>query len=379
MSAPRLLLLLALCGGAGGAALSTRSALRRRSAPVHFAPHSPVRSGSGAASAGRRSTQASFPRDVRRVGPAVRSRLRSAAQQHVGVYSDSRRARFPNTVLVTVATWGFRDFFFNWRCFARKVGLRFLTLALDRRIATHLGSGAVLLADGKSGELAYNDLGYNELCCYKLEVVLELLSAGFSVLQTDADNVIQRDPAPILFDAVNSGYDWVYQANMPGCKQRKERFEPLCRWICGGFYYASGRKRAVRKMFGTALDYCWSITHTENGNDQRALQYVFDGIRRGEMHGPELPARHRYCSGLQRSRQQVSDPSTLEWCFMDPRLAPIGAPGHWRNHTNAETMVSFHANWVQGGTRKRELLANRKLWRYPEERSCPYTASHAAR
>eukprot|EP01065_Artemidia_motanka_P051939 TRINITY_DN924_c0_g2_i1.p1 TRINITY_DN924_c0_g2~~TRINITY_DN924_c0_g2_i1.p1 ORF type:complete len:367 (+),score=132.74 TRINITY_DN924_c0_g2_i1:66-1103(+) len=294
---------------------------------------------------------------------AARKELVRVGRLRAGVYKDRREPSFKDIVLLTIATWGFRDFYFNWRCWAKKAGLDFLTLALDKQILTHVGKdSAALIADYESKAMHYDDLSYNELCCRKLSAVLDLMRGGLSVIQTDADNVMVRDPFRLINDAVVAQYDWMYQANMPGCRRRTVNPNPLCHWVCGGFYYSSARKASLRALFQKGLDVCWDITGEANGNDQRALQNVFDKLRRGQLSHPGAPKKARWCRGMQHPPPALAGDDTLEYCIMDPRQAPIGARGHWHGNQTAANILTFHANWVQGSKLKRKLLERRGLW-----------------
>ena len=70
--------------------------------------------------------------------------IQTTARSAAGVLVHSPRdSPYNNTVLVTAATSGYIELLQNWMCQADALGLRYLVMALDRRLYEGLSTGAV--------------------------------------------------------------------------------------------------------------------------------------------------------------------------------------------------------------------------------------------
>lgn len=68
----------------------------------------------------------------------------SACREAAGYYRDaSKNKDLSKTLLIVGANNGYRDFFHNFKCFADRLGVKFLSISLDEGIHKYLTSNQV--------------------------------------------------------------------------------------------------------------------------------------------------------------------------------------------------------------------------------------------
>ncbi|KAJ9466971.1 Beta-arabinofuranosyltransferase RAY1 [Diplonema papillatum] len=288
----------------------------------------------------------------------VKRRLLDVAERRKGVFiNKALRPELRNTVVLTMANWGFKNFFFNWACYAKQLGLDYAVLSLDPKLHAFLGESRSVLMDDISGKQAWGSEAYYYMGCHKIEAIQFLLELGYSVLFSDADNVIARMPTQLLDDMIAGNYDMLIQADHPDCKSRDDC--PM-KWQAGktangGFYYASAkRKEITSQLYKRAFDYCMMRPHKYD--DQQAVNVAIHELEKGELTPPNAPGSE-FCKHEAGAAPDNAD--SLQFCIMDPLQHPAG------KHTiDLDKIVSFHANWITSGSKKVERLGRLGMWQW---------------
>lgn len=125
-----------------------------------------------------------------------------------GVYKDeSKRKGLEKTVIITTSNYGYLNHLHNFKCFADRLDIRFLVLAMDIRLknylAEHTNMVSYLLRAGAVGNVTSNASSWQSMDYYtvvnkKTEAVYTVLSHGFDLLFAEVDIAIVRDPFPYL-------------------------------------------------------------------------------------------------------------------------------------------------------------------------------------
>lgn len=154
------------------------------------------------------------------------SNLLSELQKVAGVFSDPSlvtKYDLDHTIMVVAANYGYLQHLFNFDCFARRLGMKFLVMSLDEKIHAHLKQHTKLISHlfDRSSEdhqrvgispAAFRTKQFNLITTRKNEAVYEILSLGFNVLFSDADVAILDNPFPYL---LWQGMDYVHSLNNP--------------------------------------------------------------------------------------------------------------------------------------------------------------------
>ncbi len=140
-------------------------------------------------------------------------------QKAAGIYKDESRITsidLKKTVLITGCNFGFINHLQNFKCFADRLGMKFLVIAMDKQAhnfitqnttmsSYHMTGGAVGEVTGDSTE--FRSKQFNLITARKKE---DILSLGYNVIFSDTDVAMVRDPVPfMLWDNV----DYVHSLN----------------------------------------------------------------------------------------------------------------------------------------------------------------------
>ncbi len=114
-------------------------------------------------------------------------------------------------VIATVVNYGYLNHLYNFDCYMRRLGLKYIVFALDSQSYQNLTSpnnkqyfySAYLQLPGEndasSSASEFRTLDFNIITARKTVAVLSLLRLGLDVLFLDIDVVLLRDPRPYLF------------------------------------------------------------------------------------------------------------------------------------------------------------------------------------
>ena len=119
-------------------------------------------------------------------------------RDHAGLYLDKTRApELSNALLLTAANYGYMDMLRNWECYARKLGLDWLVVALDDQVYQELGPERSFLTVGErhGSYERFGSPGFKIVGCNKLRSMLSVLvETQLDVVFSDGDSVFKSDP-----------------------------------------------------------------------------------------------------------------------------------------------------------------------------------------
>jgi hypothetical protein len=153
-----------------------------------------------------------------------------------GVYVDeTKRQGLEKTVVITSCNYGFLNHLHNFKCFAKRLGIRFLVMSMDAKLHNHLTQHtnmiSYLLRAGVVGNVSSETHGwasrfYQQITAKKTEAVHAVLVHGYDLLFADVDMAIVRDPFPYL---LYPGVQYVHSTN--DLCRRSERLH-TCTSLC---------------------------------------------------------------------------------------------------------------------------------------------------
>ena len=122
------------------------------------------------------------------------------------------------TVLVTGCNHGFINHLHNFKCFADKLGMKFIVIAMDKLAYNYITHNTTMVAyqmvggavEITSHSQEFRTQQFNLITARKKEAVYGILSLGYHVLFSDTDVAMIRDPLPyMLWENV----DYVHSLN----------------------------------------------------------------------------------------------------------------------------------------------------------------------
>lgn len=135
-----------------------------------------------------------------------------------GIYEDPAVAKargVENAVLVTACNFGFLNHLFNFDCFMRRLKMKYLVFAMDKRAYDYLKANTTIHVVGTDNELTssaqeFRSKHFNLITAKKKEIVHDIMTLGYDVLFSDTDVAILHDPIPYL---VWKNVDYVHSLN----------------------------------------------------------------------------------------------------------------------------------------------------------------------
>lgn len=144
-----------------------------------------------------------------------RAELKKMLDKVAGIYKDPSRSKgLEKTVLITACNHGFVNHLHNFKCFADRLGMKFLIMAMDKQahhyITTNTTMHSYLMVGGAVGEVTgssteFRSKQFNLITARKKEAVHDILQLGYDVLFSDTDVAMIRDPIPYMI-RVNVDY-----------------------------------------------------------------------------------------------------------------------------------------------------------------------------
>jgi hypothetical protein len=176
-----------------------------------------------------------------------------ALESVAGVYKDkTKQIDLDKTVVITSCNHGYINHLHNFKCFADRLGINFLVMAMDPFIHEYLTKNTTiksfLMENGVVGEVTtetteFRSKQFNLITAKKKEAVHIILNLGYDVLFTDSDVAIVQDPLPFLR---YPGIDYVHSLNY-WCEHqdnwdfRRSRVEGNT-----GFYFVRSNNKTIR-------------------------------------------------------------------------------------------------------------------------------------
>lgn len=328
-----------------------------------------------------------------------------AIKAAVGVYKPETGKIFKDAILATVVNYEYLSFYHNFKCFADRLGYKFLVYACDEKSYKYLqADGAnVALYDLNQGSImkednlaTFDEASWNKITYVKKIVALEILKLGYDVIFSDMDVWIVEDPMPLFIEGKKT-FDYMHQANS----------------MCGvpwsfysnyegntGFYFT----RSNPVTIDTWERFLLSLDHKANHTHDQTLFWSF--LRLKEHSGLMVPAG--VCpqarvpatpeiappspeSQKRRNLNRMSmnkftpprmkslffpffvppQPGTqLRSCVLDNCQFPVAAPSTWAKFLPvlqsrkgpASTLYLGHINYVKGQYVKMNFTATQGYW-----------------
>lgn len=258
-------------------------------------------------------------------------------------------------IVLVVASYNYIDFLMNWVCRANRVGLpssNILVGAIDDdlyRFAYTQGL-AVFRYSGESGAINETqgscDFGsqcFRQLTKTKSRLALTMLERGYSVLLSDIDIVLFRNPLSYLM-SFGEGI-FAVQGNRPNLEEAPNNI----RRFNSGFYLARSDVKTLA-----------------------AFRAITDHASQSRL--SEQPSFYDILCGIKGERRQGIDACVwdngLVVQVLDDALFPNGAVhGFWESENvtakaEAAGIFLLHTNWVQGKENKLERLVANGLFHW---------------
>lgn len=156
--------------------------------------------------------------------------LLSVVSKVSGVFRDPKIVKkydLERTVFVAAANYGYLNHLFNFDCFVRKLGMKYMIASLDRRLHNYLTTRTNLISyyflnnnhaaqsNGQTigtNEASFRSKQFNLIATRKKEIVYKIMKLGYNVLFSDVDVALLHDPFPYL---LWSGVNYVHSLNNP--------------------------------------------------------------------------------------------------------------------------------------------------------------------
>lgn len=263
----------------------------------------------------------------------------------------------PN-VIVTALNYGFRDFIPGWICNANRSGWFFLIIALDRKLYAYMQShfpeeSFCLYTENESVDLSpasdYRRPVYNKVTCIKIDVVLFLLRAKYSVFFMDVDI---RWTSDVWLGVKDSPCDYTFQIDNGQYRNEYMGFDIKTDGNTG-VYYAKSTRSVIRLFEQVSEHRCDSISS----------QAIFWNVMRrkdrlGELvYFPEFVKADLGSNSAHPAHMANVSDRKLSFC----PLHPIQFAAGWvfkvsRDFRNTQDVRLVHANWMVGKARKMNAL-----------------------
>ena len=149
-----------------------------------------------------------------------KTELKSLLAQMAGIYKDPTKSKgLEKTVLITGCNFGFINHLHNFKCFAERLGMKFLVMAMDKQahqyITMNTTMTSFLMVGGAVGEVTgssteFRSKQFNLITARKKEAVHDILQLGYDVLFSDTDVAMVRDPIPYM---IRINVDYAHSLN----------------------------------------------------------------------------------------------------------------------------------------------------------------------
>lgn len=149
-----------------------------------------------------------------------REELKRQLVNVAGIYKDASKTKgLEKTVMITACNRGFVNHLHNFKCWAGRLGMKFLVMAMDREaheyITKNTTMNSYLMVGGAVGEVTgaateFRSKQFNLITARKKEAVHDILQLGYDVLFSDTDVAMVRDPLPYM---IRANVDYAHSLN----------------------------------------------------------------------------------------------------------------------------------------------------------------------
>ena len=293
-------------------------------------------------------------------------------RQHAGLYRDKTHApELKNVLLLTASNSGYLEMLTNWECFAQRLGLDWMVMAMNQELQMHLGERSFLATgqEWQKAEAFNSPVGFKVISCNKIRSVLDVLrESSLDIVFSDADNVFKSDPflpSLSLGSMIRSGkYEYIYGRKIEPGHQRiqdlKEEVyhqEPIK--ANTGFYYVAGSKKqdVVQRIFEISVEWC---NKRPGLDDQENFWDSLVATRKKKSTDKGYIGCFRHCDS-NSSCIGVDESMVFNYCDMSPWEYILGCFTP-QSALKEPRMVSYHATYVFGWPAKKGKLKKVKLW-----------------
>jgi hypothetical protein len=303
-----------------------------------------------------------------------------------GIYSDPSRSSdvvkmgLEKTVMVTGCNYGFLNHLHNFKCFADRLGMKFLVISFDQQAHDYITKNTTmtsyLMSAGSAGQEVTNvaqefrSKQFNLITARKKEAVHDILALGYNVLFSDTDVAMIQDPLPdLLFQNV----DYVHSLNY-WCTLGEKPFNFYKSRLEGntGFYFVRSNNNTV-KLWQAAYEAAPKHPRLDD-------QAVFWKVIRASVSPPILPigeCRHFNRPGDLRLKPAAGtsvDEKYLVTCDLNTCKFSSGMLSRqYVPELTYETLIlnlrrmnagviTMHGNYISGNRRKMERMKEYGFW-----------------
>jgi len=298
----------------------------------------------------------------------------AALKRVAGVFPGTPRPGLERTVLITGCNHGFINHLENFKCFADRLQMKFLVIALDLkaheyiRRNTTMDSFFMSTAEVTGDATEFRSKQFNLITARKKEAVHNILELGFDVLFTDTDVALVRDPFPyLLFNDV----DYIHSLNAICTKEDTWDFRRSKEEGNTGFYYVRSNNQTI-KLWQDAYE---AVPNYPGLDDQA----VFWRVIRQSKNPPVVPLGkcrdyNRSTTGIEGGDAQAAILPALVTCVLDPcvfssgMLSKAWIPEYTYEELRLnlflrnESVCSLHANYIKGNRAKKERMDEYGFW-----------------
>lgn len=306
-----------------------------------------------------------------------------------GIYSDPKRKDdtiklgLEKTVLVTGCNYGFLNHLHNFKCFADRLGMKFLVISFDKGAHDYITSNTTmnsyLMAADSTGQAVTNvaqefrSKQFNLITARKKEAVHDILALGYNVLFSDTDVAMVQDPIPLI---VFQNVDYSHSVNV-WCMIDQKPFNFFKSKLEGntGFYFVRSNNNTIQ---------LWQHAYEAAPRHPRLDdQAVFWKVIRSSTSPPILPIGS--CRDFNKPNDLKVQPMPgsslidkyLVTCDLDtcqfssgmlskkyePELTYETLLLHLAKKGNP--MVAVHGNYISGNKRKMDTMKESGFWLAP--------------
>eukprot|EP00045_Choanoeca_perplexa_P012107 m.130774 g.130774 ORF g.130774 m.130774 type:complete len:716 (+) comp15888_c0_seq4:182-2329(+) len=271
-----------------------------------------------------------------------------------------------NHVLLTGASFAYRDVVMNFVCNLRRLGLydQLIIAAFDEdmyRYGFRMGLPIFFyqspdVAGLTSHDLEYGSQHFRKVTKLKSQVVLQILRLGYDVTWTDTDIYWFRNPLPLL-GSMSS--DFVVQSNAPYPEEQVAN-GPLR--INSGFYRVRSTPLTI-----VAMEQIVAHAASSRLTEQPSFYIILCGGKGGETAVGDDRCTYRPPTNMGLG-DDSSAMGSLDVQFLDREVYANGAVGgYWDQSNLGKTqpqLVLLHNNWIKGLRAKIERFFLHKMWVY---------------
>jgi len=299
-----------------------------------------------------------------------------------GLYNDADKQSkdYSKTILVTASNYQYREVLANWECYAKRLKLKWVVIAMDPKMYELLGENNSILVNGsytESGAETFGSAGFSNITCNKLLMVAKILRAGYNVIFSDPDNIFTADlmSGEAFGDmgalVSSNRYDFIYSVNLNAaaddveCQKCKDETVRLNNGEVPSYGIRERRTMANTGLYfarATPKVYAWmestvDMCATSNLDDQSLFwQWTLLRLGKGWQH-PAGVTKIKHCTTHEWGHpKQPENPKDIWLCHLDMFKYVTGR--NVTQYTSDMELKAYHSNFVSGTEKKISKLQN---------------------